>query len=446
MSLKAAYIVCHPPLIIAEIGQGEEKKIQKTIDAYHRIAQEIALTKPKTIVIISPHALINDDFFHISPGQKARGDFRMFGAPHVSFRVSYDEKLIDRIENQAKQNNIPAFRSVEPHPELDHATMVPLHFINRYAKDYSIVRLAPSMRSSDDHFSYGKTIQKAIFEYGEDVVLVASGDLSHVLKPSGPYGFAEEGPTFDRYVVEAIQNNDLRALFNMEERMIRRAKPCGLSSFQILAGAIDSLDMKSTLESYEGPFGVGYAMASFKVPKDQTNTKKSRAKNPYVALAKESIMHYLTNRTTLKESSIATPAMLSKKAGVFVSLKKHGRLRGCMGTIAPTKEHLAKEIIDNAVAAAIHDPRFAPVTLDEMDQIDLSVDILGPPEPLESIQDHDVNRYGIIVSRGPKKGLLLPRIESVETAESQLEIALMKAGISEDEPFKMERFEVIRHT
>ncbi|MFP4187465.1 MAG: AmmeMemoRadiSam system protein B, partial [Acholeplasmataceae bacterium] len=203
MPLKAAYIVCHPPLIIPEIGRGEEMRIKRTVDAYHRIAKEIASIKPETIVIISPHAFVCADYFHISPGSRAHGDFQMFGAPQVTASVSYDEELAERIEKKAKQNGVPAYRSRERHPDLDHATMVPLYFIDRYEQDYSIVRLAPSLRSPGDHFSYGKTIHEAIIEHKKDVVLIASGDLSHVLSPSGPYGFAEEGPVFDRRVVEA---------------------------------------------------------------------------------------------------------------------------------------------------------------------------------------------------------------------------------------------------
>ncbi|MFP4178238.1 MAG: AmmeMemoRadiSam system protein B, partial [Acholeplasmataceae bacterium] len=387
MPLKAAYIVCHPPLIIPEIGRGEEMRIKRTVDAYHRIAKEIASIEPETIVIISPHAFVSANHFHISPGSRAHGDFQMFGAPQVSLSVSYDEALVERIEKKAKNSGIPAYRSRERHPDLDHATMVPLYFIDRYEQNYSVVRLAPSLRSPADHFSYGKAIREAIIEHKKDVVLIASGDLSHVLNPSGPYGFAEEGPVFDRRVVEAIRNDDLKALFGIEERIVEGAKPCGLSSFQILAGAIDGQDMKAKLESYEGPFGVGYAMARFTAEKELPKTNQGNKKDPYVALAKESILHYLKTGTYLASTTIPTSTMLKNRAGVFVSLKKHGRLRGCIGTIAPTKEHIAKEIIDNAVSAAVRDPRFDPVTLDEIDQLDVSVDVLGRPEPVTSIQD-----------------------------------------------------------
>jgi AmmeMemoRadiSam system protein A len=137
--------------------------------------------------------------------------------------------------------------------------------------------------------------------------------------------------------------------------------------------------------------------------------------------------------------------MLSDQAGTFVSLKKHGQLRGCIGTISATTRSIADEIIQNAISACSHDPRFEPVTPKELDELEYSVDILGKAEDIASPEALDVKRYGVIVSRGHRRGLLLPNLEGIDTVEEQLSIARRKAGIREGEPVTLQRFEVVRH-
>ena len=129
-----------------------------------------------------------------------------------------------------------------------------------------------------------------------------------------------------------------------------------------------------------------------------------------------------------------------------MSIHEQGRLRGCIGTIAPTRDCLAEEIIANAVSAASRDPRFDPIRPDELNRLEISVDVLGEPEDIASEAELDVKRYGVIVSRGFRRGLLLPDLEGVDTAAQQVEIARRKAGIGPKEKVKLQRFEVVRHT
>ena len=137
--------------------------------------------------------------------------------------------------------------------------------------------------------------------------------------------------------------------------------------------------------------------------------------------------------------------MLSRRAGTFVSLKKDGRLRGCIGTIAPAASSVAQEIINNAVSAAANDPRFDPVEKEELARIVYSVDVLGETEKIDSPEKLDVKRYGVIVTKGRRRGLLLPNLEGVDSVEEQIAIAKEKAGIGKDECAALERFEVSRH-
>jgi len=137
--------------------------------------------------------------------------------------------------------------------------------------------------------------------------------------------------------------------------------------------------------------------------------------------------------------------LVVRRAGVFVSLKENNDLRGCIGTICATQPMLAEEIIHNAISASTQDPRFPPVTVSELGALVYSVDVLGPTEKISSADDLDVKKYGVIVTKGYRRGLLLPNLETVDTVEQQIDIACRKGGISVDENPELERFEVVRH-
>ncbi|NLK28687.1 MAG: AmmeMemoRadiSam system protein A [Clostridiales bacterium] len=458
--LLGSFIVPHPPLIIPEIGKGEEGKIQKTIDSYHEIAKKIAALKPDTIVLISPHSIMYSDYFHISPGKSARGNFGRFGASKVSFQAEYDEEFAEALEATAERNGLEAGTLGEKDPSLDHGTMVPLYFINQYYTDYQLVRIGLSGLSLTDHYRLGKYITNTAEKLDRRIVLVASGDLSHKLKKDGPYGFAEEGLQFDREITQAMKQSDFLTFMEFHPDFYEAAAECGLRSFIIMAGALDGKSVKANFLSYEGPFGVGYAICEYQIVGidesrhfDQIFNEKQRKiakelqknEDAYVHLARLSIESFITTGKYLKLPENLPEEMTSKRAGVFVSLKKHGSLRGCIGTIAPVTSNIANEIIRNAVSAAVEDPRFPPVTKDELEELVYSVDVLGEPEPIESMDELDVVRYGVIVTSGRKRGLLLPNLEGVDTVQKQVEIARKKAGIYDNEKFTLERFEVVRH-
>jgi len=172
---------------------------------------------------------------------------------------------------------------------------------------------------------------------------------------------------------------------------------------------------------------------------------KKREESIPVQLARESIICYLKTNRMMKQPEHLSAELAQNQAGVFVSLKKNGHLRGCIGTFMPTQNNIALEIIENAVSAATRDPRFPPVTMEEVDFLSISVDILSPPEEVDDISHLDPQKYGIIVSSGFKKGLLLPNLEGVDSAEYQIEIAKRKAGIFPGEKIQLSRFEVKRY-
>jgi AmmeMemoRadiSam system protein A len=163
-----------------------------------------------------------------------------------------------------------------------------------------------------------------------------------------------------------------------------------------------------------------------------------------IQLARDSVVYFLTHKKYLPTPS-EIPLPFQKKAAAFVTLKKAGELRGCIGTISPVMENVAEEIIRNAVSAALHDPRFPPVSLEEIPNIDFSVDVLEKPEPVSSLDELNPKIYGVIVRSGKKSALLLPDLEGIETPEEQVKIACRKGGIYPGEKIELQRFKVTRY-
>ena len=435
MPIEAAFMVPHPPLIVPQVGRGGEKKVRRTIEAYERVADEIAALRPETVIISSPHSVMYRDWFHISPGERAFGSFADFGAPGVSFSEEYDTELVDLIEELSADNGIPAGTKGEHDPRLDHGTMVPLYFIRQKYKGGRIVRLGLSGLPLTTHYQLGKLIAKAVEKLGRRAVYVASGDLSHKLQKYGPYGFAPEGPVYDERIMDSCSRAAFGELLEFDEVFLDKAAECGHRSFTIMAGALDGMKVRAEQLSYEDVTGVGYGICIF----------KPESEDPYVRLARETVESYITDRKIIPVPKDLPKEMLKTRAGAFVSIHKKGELRGCIGTIAPTKRSVAEEIISNAVSASTRDPRFPAVTPEELPELEINVDVLGEPEQVSSLDMLDVKRYGVIVSSGYRRGLLLPDLEGVDTVEEQIDIAMRKGGITYDDRITLHRFEVVRH-
>lgn len=456
-------MVPHPPLIVPEIGRGQEKKIQKTIDSFKRAACFLADAQPETIVIISPHSTAYADYFHISPGPGAKGSFAQFGAGGVRLEVEYDTALVSAISRAADRAGIPAGTLGERDKSLDHGTLVPLYFINEaYGGEIKarVVRIGLSGLSYSEHYKLGILIREASNAENRKIAVVASGDLSHRLKADGPYGYKEEGPLYDSRIMHVMGNGDFGELFDFEEVFCEAAGECGHRSFIIMAGCFDGMGVRAEKLSYEGPFGVGYGVCIFTPDAEDAKRhfldeyeKKHRAKinerrqkeDEYVRLARRALETYVREGEVIPVPKDLPDEMLAKRAGVFVSLHKRGQLRGCIGTISATTESIAREIINNAISASTHDPRFNPVSKDELDELEYSVDVLGEIEDISSPQELDVKRYGVIVTSGHRRGLLLSNLEGIDTVEQQIDIAKRKAGIREGEKVSLQRFEVVRH-
>ena len=449
MAIVGAFMVPHPPMIVPEVGKGSEKQIAATNAAYTRVAEEIAALAPETIILSSPHATMYRDYFHISPGSQARGSFGSFRAPEVKFREEYDTELVKAIERIAQGQDFPAGTKGQREPALDHGTMVPLYFIRQVYQNFKLVRIGLSGLPLEDHYRLGQIIQRAVEETGRRTVYIASGDLSHKLQSYGPYGFAEEGPQYDARIMDVCGRGAFGELFDFDEDFCDAAAECGHRSFVIMAGALDGVAVEATSLSHEDVTGVGYGICTFH-PKGPDSSRhflnaETQSEDPFVRLARVSLESYVRQRQVIPVPEGLPAELTQRRAGAFVSIHKHGQLRGCIGTIAPTRESLAEEIIHNAISASTRDPRFYPVTPEELNDLEINVDVLGEPEEIQSESELDVKRYGVIVTSGLRRGLLLPDLEGVDTAAQQVAIARQKAGIGAKEPVKLQRFEVVRH-
>lgn len=458
------YIMPHPPIIVPEVGRGEEKKIKETSDACDKIAEEIACIKPDTIIIVTPHGPLFSDAVAMSTGKNIFGNLSKFAAKQVEMNLGINQPLTEKIMEYSSKEKILTVeitkRSAKKYGieyELDHGAMVPLYFINRKFSDYRVVHITYGMLSKMELYRFGMSIRKAVEDSNSSTVFIASGDLSHRLTEEGPYEYSPYGEKFDKEIISLLKDGDVSGIFNMDHTTVEKAGECGLRSFYMMLGAMNGYDIIGNSLAYEGTFGVGYCVMNFSINESDKDTydqliedRKNRMKekiiksSPYVRLARESLNHYLIHGEYMDIPVYVNDEMKKSQRGVFVSLKKEGQLRGCIGTISPITENVAEEIIRNAVEAGEHDPRFSPVREDELEEIDFSVDVLTQPEKATK-EELDPKKYGVIVSSGSKSGLLLPDLEGVNTVDQQLNIALQKGNISLNENYTIEKFEVIRY-
>ena len=460
MGIIAGFMVPHPPMIVPEIGRGSEAQVADTTAAYERVADEIAALAPETIIITSPHSVMYADYFHISPGRSASGNFAGFRAPGVGFNEEYDTELVREICRLADKEDFPAGTLGERDKELDHGTMVPLWFIRNRYKGGKIVRIGLSGLPLIDHYRFGMMIREAAENTGRRVVFVASGDLSHKLQDYGPYGYTPEGPEYDERIMDVMGRAAFGELLDFDSTFCDKAAECGHRSFVIMGGAFDGTAVKAEKLVHQDVTGVGYGICTFypegadgsrhflekKMTEIEEELKTRREQSDeYVRLAREAVEAYVLRREVLDVPAGLPDEMLSKQAGTFVSIHEHGELRGCIGTIGPTRSCVAEEIIGNAISASTRDPRFPAIKADELPWLDINVDVLGELEDIDSEDELDVKRYGVIVSCGRKRGLLLPDLDGIDTPRQQVEIAMKKGGIHKFERYKLQRFEVIRH-
>ena len=434
-------IAPHPPIMVPEVGRESIAGVHASIDAMAELTRRVMEAGAESIILISPHARLEVDSFVAYEGPNIYGDFSNFHAPDTEFSVRVDDELLTAITRSAASQNYRVSPLVDE--MLDHGTAVPLYFLLSNGWEGRVVALGYSFLSNNDHIRFGSCIAKAVDQVGRRVAFIASGDLSHRLKPEAPAGYNPSAHYFDEEVVNALRTNSPERIVDIDHGLRRLAGECGYRSMLVAIGAAAELPLNCDVMSYEAPFGVGYMVAQLtSTPAAPTGERPE----DLPALARRAVETF-TSTGEIMEPFISQEGLLAARAPCFVCLKKRdGELRGCIGTIEATKDTLAQEIVANAISAATNDPRFKPVRKSELADLTYSVDVLLPSEPTV-MEELDPSTYGVIVEDESQalRGLLLPDIPGVETAQQQVEIAKRKAGISDETPVKLSRFKVERY-
>ena len=252
-------IAPHPPIMVPEVGGVAIAEVRGSIEAMAELTRRIIANQAETVVLISPHAPLHPRAFVAFPGPILRGNFANFRAPQAEVNFPVDTELLKILVNTSAAEGFGVVETADD--DLDHGTAVPLYFLDRNGWHGRVVALGFSFLSNEDHVQFGECISRAANAAGRRVAFVASGDLSHRLKPDAPAGFNPEAHRFDAAVVEAIRKNSPEEIAEVDQDLRRMAGECGYRSMLIALGAIRGLPKGCEVLHYEAPFGVGYMVA-----------------------------------------------------------------------------------------------------------------------------------------------------------------------------------------
>ena len=462
MTVVLGGICPHPPIMVPEVGREGAAEVKSSQTAMLELGKRVVESGAEVLLVISPHAPLFRDFIALNISPRLKGNLGQFGAADVSFDLDNDLAMAGEIVCQSALLKIPVIEMDEEFARqyhvdlnLDHGMTVPLYFLLKAGVRLPLIAVSMGLLPEEQLYAFGAAISRAASKLGRNVAVLASGDLSHRLTRKAPAGFDPKGKEFDLKMVELVGKAQLEEILHIDKDLTEKAGECGLRSIQMMSGSLDGLSVKGEVLSYEGPFGVGYMVAVL-TPKELkpesgildkllVQNKESGEESYLVRIARQTLEnYYATGQLQIPEDKDIPPEFAGK-AGAFVSLKKHGNLRGCIGTISGQYKNVVAEVVHNAISAATRDPRFYPVVREELADLSYSVDVLGPPEIVSGLEELDPKNYGVIVRSGRRSGLLLPDLEGVDTVEEQVSIARQKAGIGPDEPVQLERFKVERH-
>ena len=472
MSWVWAALMPHPPILVPEVGRGRENEARETLKGLELLLESLRDRRPDALLVLSPHQPYVLGALFLNSAGRAAGTLALFGAPSVTIGLTCPRELRRAAADRLSALGVRIREGSRPDLTSDQGTLVPLYFLRQaWGQDGESLpeNLPPTLLASPigltpgEAFSLGERL--ALFDDGLRWGLLASGDLSHRLTPDAPAGYSPEGRVFDAAVLEALRSANAGPLLSLSSETLEAAGECGLRSVMTMLGLAGALRGAIQVFSYEGPFGVGYCNALWE-PSDtgashggvshegaahgEATVGKAPEDPPCVRLARKTVTRLLEGRPLPGSGTEAAPSelwsgLLMERRACFVSIKaRSGALRGCIGTLAPSQRSLDREIIANAVSASTRDPRFPPMTREELPGVLFSVDVLSEPEPVTDLADLDPGEWGVIVSKDGRRGIPLPDLEGVDTVEEQLAIAARKAGITDLRGTSVERFRVNR--
>jgi len=428
--------MCHAPIVVPPIGGLRESDCAGTTRAMREAARALVAHEPQLIVLVSPHAPRHEQSWGLVSGRELRGSFARFGCPEVDLTVRGSIKAAEAIARAASGYGLST-REL-PCDALDHGTLVPLFFVHEAGYRGPVVVVAPPLPGLQTEVLFGEVLREAARSLNERWAVLASGDMSHRLTLDAPLGYDPRALHFDETFVEFVRAGDLRSAIGIDPGLADTAAEDVIQSTAVAAGAIAFRARGLKVFSYESPFGVGYLEAI--LYSDRAEIKHRTPPSSLLDVARDAIACELRGQHFIPPHF---EAPWHDARGVFVSLRgADGELRGCIGRTEPIQGSLADEVADCATAAATRDYRMPAVELDELDQLTIDISILDDPEPVENRAELDPHRYGIVVTRGLRRGVLLPNVEGIDSVADQLRLALQKGGIAPTEPYRVERFTI----
>jgi AmmeMemoRadiSam system protein B len=442
--LLGSFILGHLGLLIDELDYGGSALVKENKKAFKQVGRQIAAMHPDTIVLTTPHNIRYADYIHISPGPGAHGQMTGPWGASIKMDVAYDEEFVAKLTEGALAENIAAGTEWEVNPELDWATMTPLKFVNDYYTDYKLVRICVSGLPFEDHYKLGRIIREISDVLGRKMVFIGSGDLSHRLAPTSPYHYAPEGAAFEEQVVDAMTTSNFLKFLTFDLDFLEIAAECGLRSCIVAAGTLDGRNVEGKLLAHEPSYGVGCSAASY-IPLEKNPSRHfleayARVKtsdtrvipldeDPYIRLAKFAVEGYVTTGEYPKIPRFWPANMVNSRMGLFVTLRgKDSAVRGCMGTLVSEHKNVVEEVFYNAVLSSSKDPKFLPVTAEELPELSYEVSLITGTRPLDAAMPEGGAGEMLLAVSGYKRGFALPW--EAQNIQSQRDLALLRGAIS----------------
>jgi MEMO1 family protein len=446
MAIPCSVLMCHAPIVVPDVAGHRARQCAETTRAMGDLAARICAHGPDVVVVVSPHAPRHATRWGICTQSPLSGNFGRFGADHIGVTAPGAPLAAARLVPVARDLKLTT-REIAG-DNLDHGALVPLYFLRQAGWDGPSLLVALPQPGTRSEERMGQALARAAEQAGERWIILASGDMSHRLNQNAPAGYHPLAKEFDRSFKARIDAGDLRGACAIDPALREIAAEDVIDSCAVAAGAVGFRSEGHRTYAYEGPFGVGYMEAVLHEDAPPRTGNHSYSENrPWATMlqiARDSIAARITHNAYRPP---VLPKPWNNPQGVFVTLRKpDGSLRGCIGHVEPLFATIAEEVADCAAAAATQDTRFARVAPSELPALSIELSLLTRPEPVNDITALDPKRYGLVVSSGRARGVLLPNVPEVNTVEDQLRIAAAKGQLPPGRPWVIERFEVSKAT
>lgn len=439
--VRVAVLMPHAPILVPAVGGARGRDADATVGAMRAAAARVVSAAPESVVLVSPHSPRHPTAFGIWRGGWLRGSLDQFGAPEAGVNLQNDLQLASAIATEARVAGVETW-DITRGP-LDHGALVPLWYLTDAGWHGPTVVLSLNHPQAGGLVELGRVIAAASVTLGRRIAIVASGDMSHRLKPGAPAGYDPRAKRFDRAFIETVGRGAYHNLLRLDPGLQELAAEDAVDSTVIAASAVGWSAAGHEVLSYEGPFGVGYGVAVL-FDGNGRPTASCGGWGGLPRVARASVAAVLNGREA--QPPQATDDVLRQRHGVFVTIRgREGELRGCVGTLSPQFPNVIAETWQMARDAAFRDGRFPPVRPEELPSLSFEVSVLQPLEEAASETELDPRRYGVVVgTEDGRRGALLPSIPEIRTVTQQLAIARRKGGIEPGEPVRLQRFTVTK--